>query len=271
VEGQMHLSGQLSDWSISDLLHIMEVTSKTGSLDIEGERHGRVHFRDGRVTGAELDDDKSGSDQAEVADVLYVLSTLEDGSFSVGPADGPDAPGLTVKQVIAEVEALRSIEKEVVAAGLLDAPVIRLTPTIDEPLTVSPEQWATLANLVNPFTFTTLQDSQGRVAAVRIFHTLHKLGVADTIEDGDEEAYWLDQVADELSDAEKSAGSNGSAASSVEVEPKPASLVSVIEIDETDAPVERVPARGVSAPASTTLTDGVYDEIRRLRSKVNEK
>ena len=29
--------------------------------------------------------------------------------------------------------------------------------------------------------------------------------------------------------------------------------------------------RGVSAPASTTLTDGVYDEIRRLRSKVAEK
>jgi hypothetical protein len=28
--------------------------------------------------------------------------------------------------------------------------------------------------------------------------------------------------------------------------------------------------RGVSAPASTTLTDGVYDEIRRLRSKVSD-
>jgi hypothetical protein len=28
--------------------------------------------------------------------------------------------------------------------------------------------------------------------------------------------------------------------------------------------------RGVAAPASTTLTDGVYDEIRRLRSKVAE-
>jgi hypothetical protein len=29
--------------------------------------------------------------------------------------------------------------------------------------------------------------------------------------------------------------------------------------------------KGVSAPASTTLTDGVYDEIRRLRSRVGEK
>ena len=34
----------------------------------------------------------------------------------------------------------------------------------------------------------------------------------------------------------------------------------------------RTPAdvRGVAAPASTTLTDGVYDEIRRLRSKVSD-
>jgi hypothetical protein len=35
----------------------------------------------------------------------------------------------------------------------------------------------------------------------------------------------------------------------------------------------RIPSelKGVSAPASTTLTDGVYDEIRRLRSRVGEK
>jgi hypothetical protein len=28
---------------------------------------------------------------------------------------------------------------------------------------------------------------------------------------------------------------------------------------------------GVAAPASTTLTDGVYDEIRRLRSRVADR
>lgn len=274
MEGQMHLSGQLSDWSISDLLHIMEVTSKTGSLDIEGDRHGRVHFREGRVTGAELADDKPGPTESGVADVLYVLSTLDDGSFSVGPADGPDAPGVTVKQVIAEVDALRSIEEEVVEAGLLDAAVVRLTPDIDEPLTVSPEDWATLAHLVTPFTFSNLEGAQGRVAAVRIFHTLHRLGVADSIKDDDEEAYWLDKVADDLSDVETASASNGSGSTPAKSMPKTErEIAPVIEIDETDAPSERIAANllGVSAPASTTLTDGVYDEIRRLRSKVNEK
>jgi len=83
----MHLSGQLSDWSINDLLQIMQVTKKTGSLDIEGERRGRVHFREGRVTGAELtgfDGAHTGSDRAGVADILYVLSSVAEGSFSVG-------------------------------------------------------------------------------------------------------------------------------------------------------------------------------------------
>ena len=89
----MHLSGQLSDWSMNDLLQIMQVTKKTGSLDIEGDRRGRVHFREGRVTGAELtgvDGAHTGSDRDGVADILYVLASVGEGSFSVGAADGPE-------------------------------------------------------------------------------------------------------------------------------------------------------------------------------------
>jgi hypothetical protein len=46
------------------------------------------------------------------------------------------------------------------------------------------------------------------------------------------------------------------------------------EIEDDSDAYERpahAEVRGVSAPASTTLTDGVYDEIRRLRSRVREK
>ncbi|MGA8039666.1 MAG: DUF4388 domain-containing protein, partial [Acidimicrobiia bacterium] len=106
----MHLSGQLSDWSINDLLQIMQVTKKTGSLDIEGSRRGRVHFREGRVTGADLTGVKgvySGSDRGGIADILYVLSTVEEGSFSVGAADGPEGKGWTVEEVLTDVEALQ--------------------------------------------------------------------------------------------------------------------------------------------------------------------
>ena len=120
----MQLSGQLSDWSIDDLLQIMQVTSRTGSLDIDGERRGRIHFREGLVTGAELTGAKgsyTGNDRGGVADILYVLSTLEDGSFAVGEADGPDGPGWEVEEVQADVEALKSLEGEVIDAGLFEA------------------------------------------------------------------------------------------------------------------------------------------------------
>jgi hypothetical protein len=50
-----------------------------------------------------------------------------------------------------------------------------------------------------------------------------------------------------------------------EPEPEPVAVEGETNGSERHEPL------GVSAPASTTLTDGVYDEIRRLRSKVSER
>jgi hypothetical protein len=214
------------------------------------------------------------ADQSGVADVLYVLSTMDKGSFSVGAADGPDGSGWTVSQIIKEVDSLKQIEKEVVEAGLFEAEGISLTPAIEAPITIEPADWQTLMNLVRPFTFTFLEDTYGRGAAVRILHTLQKLGIAVAYDDGDQETEWLDQVAGEVAEADKAASRNG------KVDEKPADTAKRTEAPPKEAPEvvpeppkEKTPAdvRGVSAPASTTLTDGVYDEIRRLRSKVHEK
>jgi hypothetical protein len=333
-----NLSGQLSDWSIDDLLQIMQVTKKTGSLDIEGERRGRVHFVDGAVTGAELSGERGsyrGVSRAAIADILYVLSTLEVGSFGVGAADGPDGEGFAVDDIMDEVTSLRSLEGEVIDAGLFEAPGVKLVGEVSQPITMEPEDWRVIVSLVQPFTFDFLESRVGRGAAVRIFHTLHRLGVAEGIS-GDEESEWLDKLAGGLSpasseptwfeqlavedgDAEQTAVERsdpveqapssvaGSAADEPAVagpvveEPvaarpvveEPVAARPVVEepvaaaeptdhppapteepATESEAVVEPNPAsadvRGVSADASTTLTDGVYDEIRRLRSKVSE-
>lgn len=315
MEGQ-NLSGQLADWSINDLLQIMQVTKKTGSLDIEGERRGRIHFVDGSVTGAELSGDKGiyrGSDRGSIADILYVLSTLETGTFGVGAADGPDGEGLAVEDVMGEVAALRSLEGEVIDAGLFEAAGVRLVKEIDEAITIEPEDWQSIMALVQPFTFDYLESRVGRGGAVRIFHTLHRLGVAEAIE-GDDESDWLDQLAGGLAAAsseptwleqveattsepeqtpaeeEEEEEATAKHIAQVEVpvadsEPEPEVEASddVEEPESVDDPapipdpepigeLEPQPAgvRGVSAHASTTLTDGVYDEIRRLRSKVSD-
>lgn len=313
MEGQ-NLSGQLSDWSINDLLQIMQVTKKTGSLDIEGERRGRIHFVDGAVTGAELSGEKGiyeGTDRASVADILYVLSTLDTGSFGVGPADGPDGDGFAVEDVMGEVSALRSLEGEVIDAGLFEAAGVKLVGEIDESITMEPEDWHVLVSLVQPFTFDFLESRVGRGGAVRIFHALHRLGVAEAIS-GDDESEWLDQLAGGLSrktsDAmwleedqpEPTERERGDAkhvapdededipvvAASDETGPEEFISGSDDDVEDSDdtpeedvgvapgriiAETAHVEVRGVSAHASTTLTDGVYDEIRRLRSKVSEK
>lgn len=316
LEGQ-NLSGQLSDWSIDDLLQIMQVTKKTGSLDIEGERRGRIHFVDGAVTGAELSGERGsyeGSERSSIADILYVLSTLDSGSFGVGPADGPEGDGLAVEDVLAEVAALRSLEGEVIDAGLFEAPGVKLVGEIDEAITMQPQDWQVLVSLVQPFTFDVLESRFGRGGAVRIFHTLHRLGVAEPVT-GDDESEWLDRLAgglardtsdstwfEEESGEERSAPKHAApdeqiAAASADDEDESEQDIASdqdsessehAEADEdadgpaaepgeeTEATPEpfveaaRVSIRGVSADASTTLTDGVYDEIRRLRSKASD-
>jgi len=282
----MHLSGQLSDWSINDLLQIMQVTSKTGSLDIEGERRGRIHFREGRLTGADLNGAKgtyTGSDRPGVADILYVLSSVEEGSFSVGAADGPETKGWTVEEVLLDVNALQSLEGEVVDTGLFEASGVALVSEIQEPVTIDPGDWHAFVNLVPPFTFNLLEERYGRGTAVRILHTLHRLGMAETVTEPEGETDWLENVAEEVAPG---AAETPTFASNGVGKVETSDEVSV-ESDETDVEIEpeaepvvvatprpdRVQAdmKGVSAPANTTLTDGVYDEIRRLRSRVGEK
>ncbi|MGH8951598.1 MAG: DUF4388 domain-containing protein [Acidimicrobiia bacterium] len=288
----MHLSGQLSDWSINDLLQIMQVTKKTGSLDIEGQRRGRVHFRDGRVTGAELNGVQgayTGSDRGAVADILYVLSTVQEGSFSVGAADGPDAKGWTVEECLLDVESLQSLEGEVVDAGLFEANAVKLIHEIGDPVTIEPDDWQVFVNLVPSFTFGALENRYGRGTAVRIFHTLHRLNLAETVALTEGETDWLDRLAEGV--APGTTGSNWAEPvvetdavaetksedfvdspdpvpaedSETVAEPEPITLAAAKQGRE------RADLKGVAAPASTTLTDGVYDEIRRLRSRVGEK
>jgi hypothetical protein len=275
----MHLSGQLSDWSIHDLLQIMQVTRKTGSLDIDGDRRGRIHFRNGGVSGAELtggNGSYAGSDRGSIADILYVLSTLSEGSFSVGPADGPDSAGWDVEDVLADVEALRHLEGEVIDAGLFEASAVRLVPSVSEPVSIDPHDWAALVALINPFTFTELEATMGRGGAVRVFHTLHRLGVAEPVPGSeDDESVWLDSVADgvasETTEATWLEEKAAESASGPAVIAPFADEGEDAEEDEQEETREHEPVLGVSAPASTTLTDGVYDEIRRLRSKVADR
>ncbi len=278
MDNNMNLSGQLSDWTMQDLLQIMQVTKKTGSLDIVGGQKGRVHFLEGRVTGAELHSTRgvyAGTDRAVISDIIFVLGSMETGNFAVGQADGPELEGWSVDEVSEGVEELVQLEQEATEAGLIGSGEIRMRPNLEEDVTFAPEDWKVITALIQPFTFEGLEQRIGRGAAVRMVHTFHRLEVAETkaevVDDPDSdgeqpdedaaatggEADWLDRLADEVSTRDSADWVTKDADTSSD---KAAS---------DDAPkTERADARGVSADPSTVLTGGVYDEIRRFRSKV---
>jgi hypothetical protein len=300
----MNLSGQLADWTMDDLLQIVQVTKKTGSLDIVGVHKGRVHFREGNITGAELHSSKgvyAGTDTSIIADVVFVLGSMEEGAFAMGRSDGPDVDGVPIDAIAGAIGELRALEAIVADKGLIDAGDVKLKSTIDSEVTISADDWAAIASLVQPFTFTSLADRLGRGAAIRMVHAFHRLDLVEPVEPdepvsviepvsaevSEEESNWLDRLADEVSStdstkwldeavAEMTADSDEASAKAA-----PPAAAAATEEPESDSDPEVViapeeikdrsaGARGISAPASTTLTTGVYDDIRRLRSKVSE-
>jgi hypothetical protein len=294
----MNLSGQLADWTMDDLLQIVQVTKKTGSLDIVGVQKGRVHFREGNITGAELHSSKgvyAGTDPSIIADVVFVLGSMEEGAFAMGRADGPDVDGVPIEAITEKIGELRALETVVADKGLIDAGEVMLKTVIDDDVTLSPDDWAAIVSLVQPFTFESLAERLGRGAAIRMIHAFHRLGIAEAVtsteaevviepvpgEVSEEESNWLDRLADEVSStdstkwledavAEMTAESDDAPVAKEVDETHEEAPDSELVITPDEVPAQAPGARGLSAPASTTLTTGVYDDIRRLRSKVSE-
>lgn len=301
----MNLSGQLADWTMDDLLQIVQVTKKTGSLDIVGVHKGRVHFREGNITGAELHSSKgvyAGTDTSIIADVVFVLGSMDEGAFAMGRSEGPDVDGVPIDAIAGAIGELRALEEIVADKGLIDAGDVKLKTAIDSDVTISPDDWAAIASLVQPFTFSSLADRLGRGAAIRMVHAFHRLDLVEPVESdkpesviepvsgevSEEESNWLDRLADEVSStdstkwledavAEMIAGSDeapseapSAAADAIIEEPQSEASDPEVVIAPEELKDRIAGARGISAPASTTLTTGVYDDIRRLRSKVSE-
>lgn len=268
MEQGMNLSGQLGDWTVDDLIQIVRVTKKTGSLDIKGDRKGRIHFADGLLTGAELHSHRgvyAGTDAETIADVIFVLGGLEAGTFAMGAAEGPDSEGHEPEAISANVDELRKLEQEISESGVLDGGEINFVPTVTDKVVLDPASWQHLARLIPPITIDELEERFGRGSSVRMVHYLNGLGVlalAPAEDDisgakhvaGDESG-WLEELADGVSPSS----------------PEPwEEDEDEVHVAINDSIVEKTKAGsvlGVAADASTTLTGGVYDDIRRLRSK----
>jgi len=182
----MILSGRLSDWSVNELLSIMQVTKKTASLEIEGERrHGFLYFETGNLIDAETVPTPPGLDvtsesaPSRIIDVVYVLSLIGDGTFAIGdrrpPAPTPN--GLEAPAVLAEVETRLAAEAEIRAEGIDEDTPVGFGSVSSEPVIVSPEVWGLITQISPQFSLAELEWRMGRSQAISILQSLHQSGL----------------------------------------------------------------------------------------------
>lgn len=299
----MTLSGTLEDWTLVEILNMLALTKKTGTLALHGVRPGLVHVSGGQVVDAQVGagTEPIPPNRLAVIDTLFYLAAATSGAFDVGPYRGPDGDGWVVEELLADMERLTDLETDLAEAGLLKHPA-GLVGAVAEDLLIPADDWWAFSSLVSILSITQLESVFGRARAVRLLHTLWRHGLTDVLEDVEltqvdggvsiEDADLEDWDApedgaavDDTDHAEADEALVGSADEST-IEPGEVVEVGASRGDETwlddlaTAEEERAayqantPDRrhltGVAAPASTTLTGSVLDEMRRLRGRGGE-
>jgi hypothetical protein len=74
------LAGDLQEFPLTDIIQLVDLSKKTGCVDIEGHRGskvftGRIYFRDGKIIGAEMPGHTP-------LDAVYTFFTVTEGPFS---------------------------------------------------------------------------------------------------------------------------------------------------------------------------------------------
>ena len=185
----MILAGRLADWSVPDLLQIMRITNKTGSLEIEGPmRKGVIYFREGRIVGARLD--PAGPDRPDqdlkdtVIEAVYVLQLLQDGTFAVGDVEIDDVDvDWDPPEILEAAQTQLEVEEEIRRNGIGDDTALRLARRVSEPVMLSPDEWAVLADLTSSFSLAELEWRLGRSRAVSAIRSFRDAGVIEVTEE----------------------------------------------------------------------------------------
>lgn len=272
----MNLSGTLSDWTVADLLNMLNVTGKTASLHVRGERGGTIHFSEGKVVGASIAGDSvNDNSRVAVADALLVLSALDRGSFDLGPFEGPEGEGWDIESLLSDLERLESLQADLIDSGLDDSRLM-LREEVDQPVTVQTEDWWAIASLVSVLSFQQLEEVFGRGRAIRLLHALWRMDLVELLEPPVEKEPILADLEPVLQDLEPEPETDPEPEEEASDEEEPRDdeswldeIAAAAEARRDDKGIEPIEPRrvlGVAAPASTVLTGSVLDEMRRLRS-----
>ncbi len=141
------LQGSLENFALDEVLGLLSGTSKTGQLEIAGNRGtGTLVFHDGRLINGTASFTANGT---ELEDVMFELLRYGDGTFTFSLRDvDPGEVVENVSTVLANAEARlqdwRSIESVVPSLNHQVVPVLELP---SDEVTVSRDEWATLMTI----------------------------------------------------------------------------------------------------------------------------
>jgi hypothetical protein len=98
------LAGDLSEFPLTDIIQLIDLSKKTGSVDIEGHRgskvfKGQIYFRDGKIIGADMPGHAP-------LDAVYTFFTVSGGPFHFRDNIVIDEPTITVSNEVIIMEGI---------------------------------------------------------------------------------------------------------------------------------------------------------------------
>ncbi len=206
----MILNGRLEDWSVEDLLQIMRITRKTGSLILTSEPSGTIHFTAGKICAIDIDSVAAVSDSDRgvatnvMADRMRVLLPLREGRFRIGELSRASDYHIDVPDLLEAVERLLELERDALGHDVAENTLLRLRLRLD-PITLEPDAWLAIADMVGTFSLERLVARFGRSEAIQLLHLLRRSELFESTDEASAEGSGL-EIAD--------------SAEAVDVEPK---------------------------------------------------
>lgn len=147
TNGSPMLQGSLEKFALDEVLGLLSSTSKTGHLEIAGDRgHGSLLFSDGKLVDAKASNAGNGKD---LEDVMFELLRFKDGTFNFDSREvevAEDASSVDAVLVAAEsrLRDWQQIEAVVPSMAHMVTPVAQLP---SEEVTISRTEWSAITTI----------------------------------------------------------------------------------------------------------------------------
>jgi hypothetical protein len=143
----MALSGELSEFPLTDIIQLIDLSKKTGGVEINGRRgqqqlHGWLYFRDGKIIAAQLED-------IPPLDAAYTFFTLTSGPFQFHDNVQPETQTITqsneviIMEGIMRQEAWANVSKHLPSLGMIPRLVPNPTSTGSD-ISLQGDEWRVL-------------------------------------------------------------------------------------------------------------------------------